>query len=104
MVTAAQVQSISRKSRAKGFNKYKIRQGPKFKTTKPEPTDFGKVLVKADRPPALALVDLQTQGGALIDSKFVHLYCILTRPNEKKTLSTAIKGSQRPIDKQCTIQ
>ena len=60
--------------------------------------------MKADGHPALALVDLQTQGGDLIDSKFVHLYYIPTRPSEKKTLSTAIKGSQGTIDKECTIQ
>ena len=104
MVTTAQALSIRKESRPKGFNKDKIKQQPQFKATKPEPTNFSKVLVKADRHPTLALVDLQTQGGDLIDSKFVHLYRILTRPSEKKTLTTAIKGSQGTIDKECTIQ
>ena len=60
--------------------------------------------MKADRHLTLALVDLQTQVGDLIDSRFVHLYCVPTRPSEKKTLTTAIKGSQATIDKECTIQ
>ena len=94
MVTIAQSLSIRRESRPKGFNKDKIKERHQFKTSKPEPTNFNKVLVKADGYPALALVDLQTQGGDLIDSKFVHLYCILTRPSVKKTLTTTIKGSQ----------
>ena len=60
---------------------------------KPEPTSFSKVLAKADRHPTCALVDLQTQGGDLINSKFINLYCIPPRLSEKKTLTTAIKGS-----------
>ena len=91
MVTAAQALSISRQSKPKGCNKDKINEQPQFKVTKPEPTDFSKFLVKANRHPALALVDLQTQVGDLIDCKFVHLYCIPTRQSEKKTLPMAIK-------------
>ena len=60
--------------------------------------------MKADRHPALALADFQTQGEDLIDSKCVHLYHIPTRPSEKKILTTAIKGSHGTIDKECTIQ
>jgi hypothetical protein len=104
MVTAAQALSLQHQPRPKGFNKDKIKERPQFKSVKPEPTDFSKVLVKADGHPALALVDLQTQGGDLIDSKFVHLYGIPTRPSEKKKLTTAIKGSSGTIDKECTIQ
>ena len=104
MVTAAQAQSITRESRLKVFNKDQIKERPQFKATKPEPTNFSKILVKANGHPALALVDLQTQGGDLINSKFVHLYCIPTRPSEKKILTTAIKESQGKIDKECTIQ
>ena len=88
----------------KGFNKDKIKKQPQFEATKPEPTDFSKVLVKDDGHPALALVDLQTQGGDLIDFKFVYLYHIPTRPTGKKTLTTTIKESQRTIDKECAIQ
>ena len=104
MVTVAQALSLGREARPKGFNKDKIKKGAQFKATKPEPTDFSKVVVKAGGHPALALVDLQTQVGDLIESKFVHFYRIPTRPSEKKTLTTAIKGSERTIDKQCTIQ
>ena len=92
MVIAAQGLSIRRESRPKGFNNDKIKEQPQFKATKPEPTDFSKVLVKANRHPMLALVDLQPQVGDLFDCKFVHLYRILTRLSEKKTLTTAIKG------------
>ena len=104
MVTAAQALSISRQSKPKGCNKDKINEQPQFKVTKPEPTDFSKFLVKANRHPALALVDLQTQEGHLIDSKFVKLYRIPTRPSKMKTLTTTIKGSQGTINKECTVQ
>ena len=93
MVIAAQALSIRRESRPKGFDKDKIKERPQFKVTKPQPTDFSKVLVKADGHPVLALVDLQTQEGDLIDFKFVHFYCMPTSWSEKKTLTTAIKGS-----------
>ena len=104
MITRAQALSIRRESRPKEFNKDKIRERPQFKVTRPEPTEFSKVLVKDDGHPALALVDLPTQEGDLIDSKFVHLYHIPTRPSEKKTSTTAISGLQGTIDKECTIQ
>ena len=103
MVTAAQALSIRRESRPKGFNKDKIQQRLQFTATKAEPTNFSKVLIKADGHPALAIVDFQTQGGDLIDSKCVHLYRMPTRPYEKKSLTTTIKGSQGTIDKECTI-
>ena len=104
MVAAARTLSIRSESRLKRFNKDKVRERPQFKVTKPEPSDFSKILVRADGHPVLALVDLQTQQGDLIDSKFVHLYRILTRSGEKNTLTTAIKGSQGTIDNECTIQ
>ena len=104
MVTAAQALCIGRESRLQGFNKDKIKKQRQFKATKDEPTDFSKVLVKGDGHTALTLVDLQTQRGDLIDSKFVDLYRIPTRPTEKKTLTTAFKVSEATIDKECTIQ
>ena len=104
MVIAARDLSVRRESRPKEFNKDEIKKRPQFKPNKPKLTDFSKVVVKANRQPALALVDLQTKAGDLINSKFVHLYRILTRPSEKKTATTGIKGSQRTIDKECTIQ
>ena len=58
MVTAVQALSHKKESRPKAFNKDAIKERPQFKTTKPEPTDFSKVLMKADGHPALALVDL----------------------------------------------
>ena len=58
MVIAAQALSMKRESRPKGVNKDQIKERPQFKATKPEPTDFSKVLVKANRHPTLALVDL----------------------------------------------
>ena len=60
--------------------------------------------MKADEHPALALVDLQTQGGDLINSKFIDFNCIPTSPSEKKALTTVIKESQGTIDKEYTIQ
>ena len=60
--------------------------------------------MNADRYPVLALVDLQTQEGNLMYSKFVHLYGIPTSLSEKKTLLAAIQGSQSTIDQECTIQ
>ena len=99
MVTTTQALSIRRESRLKGFNKDNIKERLQFKTTKHEPTDCSKVLVKADEHLTLAQVDLETQKGDLIDSKFVDLYHMLTRPSEKKTLASAIKGSQGMIDK-----
>ena len=104
MVTVGQALSIRGESRPKGFNTDKIKERPQFKATKPEPTDYSKVLVKANRHHALAVVDLQAQGGDLMDSKFVHLYRIPPRLSEKKTLTTAIKGSQATINMECTIQ
>ena len=103
MVTAAQALSIKRELRPKGFNKDKIKERLQFKATKPEPNDFSKVLVKANGHPALPLVDLQTQVGDLINSQFVYLYRIPTRSSEKKTLTTAIKGSQETIEKEYSI-
>ena len=104
MVTTTQALSIRRESRLKGFNKDNIKERLQFKTTKHEPTDCSKVLVKADEHLTLAQVDLETQKGDLIDSKFVDLYHMLTRPSEKKTLASAIKGSQGMINKEFTIQ
>ena len=59
--------------------------------------------MKADAHPVLALVDLQTQVEYLINSKFVHLYRLLTGLYEKKKLTILIKGSQGMIDKECTF-
>ena len=60
--------------------------------------------MKAEGHAALALVDLQTQGGDLIDSKFVYLNRTPTRRREKQSLTTAIKVLQGTINKECNIQ
>ena len=54
--------------------------------------------------PALALGDLQTTGGDLINAQFVHLYGLPTYGIDKKSLNTAIKGSKGVIEKACDVQ
>ena len=104
MVTTAQVLSGRRESTLKWFYKDKMKKWSDFKATKPEPHNFSKVLVKANRHPTLALENLHPQEGDWINSKFVHLYHIPTRLSEKKTLTIAIRGSQARIDNAYTIQ
>jgi len=43
-----------------------------------EELDYSRVLVKVNSHPALALVDLQTTSGDLINTQFVHLYGLPT--------------------------
>jgi len=43
-------------------------------------------------------------GGDLVNAQFVHLYCLPTYRIDKKSLNTAIKGSQGEIEKECDIQ
>lgn len=97
MVTAVQALLVGRESSPKEFNKDQIQERPQVKASKPEPPNFTNVLVKPDGHLALALIDIQTQVGVLIDSKFFHLYCILTRTSEKKTLGTMIRELQGTI-------
>jgi hypothetical protein len=84
------------------------RSTPKGKRQLPkkaiEAPDNSKVQVKVNGHTALALVDLQTKGGDLINSQFVYLYQIPTKTIEKKSLNTAIKGSKGTIDKTCEIK
>jgi len=84
---------------------------PKFSTKgkpKPQPAikplDNSKVQVQINGHKALALVDLQTKGGDLINSQFVYLYKIPTKSIAKKSLSTAIKGSRGTIDKTYEVE
>jgi len=56
------------------------------------------VRVKVNGHPALALVDLQTTGGDLINAHFVHLYRLPTYKIHKKSLNTVIKGSKGVIE------
>ena len=99
MVRAAQALSIRKELSLKGFRKHAIKEQLWLKTTEPEPTDFSQLPVKVDRHSAPALQHLSTQRGDLIDSKFVQLYCVPTRLNEKKILTIAIEVSQGTINK-----
>src|SRR5437868_13290932 len=83
----------------------KTTKGTKRIPIKPvvEPQDYSKIEVKANGFTALALVDLQTKGGDLINAQFVYIHRIPTKEIEKKSLNTAIKGSKGTIDKSCEI-
>ena len=73
MVTTTQALSVRRESRLKGLNKDWIKERCKCKATKNASSDCRKVLGKTDMHHVLPLVDIQTQGGDLIDSTFVQL-------------------------------
>jgi len=91
MRTAAQVLSLQHTNKpiiAK--NNYKGKTKAKPQST--EVIDYSRVQVKVNGHPTLALVDLQTTGGDLINAQFVHLYGLPTYGIDKKSLNTAIKG------------
>ena len=87
MRTAAQSVSTQLQPIPKPSTKGKLK--PKLAI---EPLDNGKVQVQINRQKALALVDLQTKGGDLMNSQFIYLYKIPMKYIEKKSLSTANKG------------
>jgi len=66
--------------------------------------DYSRVRVKVNGHPALALLDLQTTGGDLINAQFVYLYDLFTYGIDKKSLNTAIKGSKGVIERPCDVQ
>jgi len=103
MRTAAQVLDLQHTS-----NPVIAKNNYKGKTkVKPQSTaelDYSRVLVKVNGHPALALVDLQTTGGYLINAQFVHLYGLPTYGIDKKSLNTTIKGSKGVIEKACDVQ
>src|SRR5205807_5192173 len=68
-----------------------------------EPQDYSKIEVKANGFSALALVDLQTKGGDLINAQFVYICKIPSKVIEKKSVNTASKGSKGTIDERCEI-
>jgi len=70
-------------------NNYKGKTKAKPQST--EELDYSRVRVKVNGHPALALVHLQTTGGNLINTQFVHLYGLPTYGIDKKSLNTAIK-------------
>jgi len=83
MRTDAQVLSLQHTSKpviAKNNYKGKTK-------AKPQPTDeldYSRVRVKVNGHPALALVDLQTTGGDLINAQLVHLYGLPTLRNRQE--------------------
>jgi len=83
-------------------NSYKGKTKAKPQST--EELDYSRVRVKVNRHAALALVDLQTTGGDLINAEFVHLYGIPTYGINKKSFNTTIKGSKGFIEKVCDVQ
>jgi len=103
MRTAAQVLSLQHNSKpVTAKNNYKGKTKAKPQST--EELDYSRIRVKVNGHPALALVDLQTTGGDLINAQFVHLYGLPTYGIDKKSLNTAIKGSKGVIEKACDVQ
>jgi len=103
MPTAAQVLSLQHTSKPViAKNNYKGKTKAKPRST--EALDYSRVRVKINDHPALALVDLQTSSGDLINTKCVHLYGLPTYGIDKKSLNTAIKGSKGVIEKTCNVQ
>jgi len=102
MRTAAQVLSLQHNNKPViAKNNYKGKTKKKTQSTKE--LDYSRVRVKVNGHPALALVDLQTTGGDLINARFVHLYGLPTYAIDKKSLNTAIKGSKGVIEKACDV-
>jgi len=83
-------------------NNYKGKTKAKHQST--EELDYSRGRVNVNGHLALALVDLQTTGGDLINAQFVHLYSLPTYGINKKSLNTAIKGSKGVIEKACDVQ
>jgi len=103
MGTAAQVLSLQHNSKPViAKNNYKGKTKVKLQST--EELDYSRVRVKVNSHPALALLDLQTTGGDLINAQFVHLYGPPTYGIDKKSLNTAIKRSKGVIEKACDVQ
>jgi len=91
MRTATQVLSLQHKHKPViTKNNYKGKTKAKPQST--EELDYRRVRVNVNGHPALALVDLQTTGGDLINAQFVHLYGLPTYGIDKKSLNTPIKG------------
>jgi len=103
MCTAAQVLSLQHTSKPViAKNNYKGKTKAKPQST--EELDYSRVRVKVNGQPALALVDLQTTGGDLINAQFLHLYGLPTYGIDKKSLNTVIKGSKGVIENACDVQ
>jgi len=103
MRPAAQVLSLQHTSKPV-FAKNNYRGKIKAKPQSAEELDYSRVRVKVNAHTALALVDIQTTGGDLINAQFVHLYGLPTYGIDKKSLNNAIKGSKGVIEKACDVQ
>ena len=102
MRTATQVLSLQHNSKPVIVkNNYKSKTKARLQST--EELDYRRVLVKVNGHPALALVDLQTTSGDLINAQFLHLYDRSTYRIDKKSLNTAIKGLKGMIEKACDV-
>jgi len=103
MGTVAQVLSLQHTSNpVVAKNNYKGKNKAKPQST--EELDYSRVRAKVNGHPALALVDLQTTCGDLINTQFVQLYGLPTYGIDKKSCNTAIKGSKGMIEKACDVQ
>ena len=54
--------------------------------------------------PALALIDVPTIAGDLINAQFVFLYNLPGFKIEPKTLATTLQGSKASIEKTCKVE
>jgi len=103
MRTAAQVLSLQHTSKPVIAKKnYKGKTKAKSQST--QELDYSRDQVKVNGHPALALMDLQTTGGDLINARFVYLYNLPSYGIGKKSLKTAIKGLKGVIEKACDVQ
>jgi len=103
MRTAAQVLSLQHTNKLViAKNNYNGKTKAKPQST--EELDYSRVRAKVNGHPAIALVDLHATGGDLINAQFVHLYSLPTYGIDKKSLNTAIKGSNGVIEKACDVQ
>jgi len=97
MPSAAQVVSLQHNSKP-GIAKNNYKGKTKAKTQSTKELDYSRVQLKVNGHPALALVDLQTTGGDLINAQFVHLYGLPSYGIDKKSLNPAYKGSKGVIE------
>jgi len=103
MRTAAQVLSLQYTNKPV-ITKITYKGKTKANPQSTEELDNSSVRVKVNGHPELALVELQTTGGDLINAQFMHLYGLPTYAIDKKSLNTAIKGSKGVIEMACDIQ
>jgi len=101
--TAAQVLSLQHTNKPV-ISKDNYKGQNKAKPHSTEELYYRRVRLKVNGHPALSLVDLQTTGGDLINTQFMHLYGLPSYGINKKSLNTAIKGSKSVIEKAYNVQ